>query len=414
MIELLTTNHFDRVLDLFDTTKSELKIISPFLSQSMADKLCAVVKDKGLVCTFITRFYLEDFISKANSLDALEQMIDTGIEVYAVRKLHTKLYLFDRVYGVLGSANFTNGGFKSNIELSVLIDQEKEFLEELHLYFDNMKNAVMNSEEGLVTKAVIANAREHYKRLFTSKKHAGKGAVTSLKIYGAALNKKDTLEDTDAMLEELKVCRAEKKDIVTELFTVASKSEQIKYPYTIWLKFDGEGNDRLNANEGFPMTVVKINGKTCYLSNYPFKVGSIKDNDDIYMAALTTDTHGKNQPVIVGRGKLEGFKEENHVTDSMIEDYDWMVRYPWYCIICESEVLDTTVNNGIPMDEIWDALGSDTYVSSFGRNEDIASVGRKHYQKAHIRLSGNAKELIDKKFEVLKSKYGVIQYTSEK
>ena len=66
------------------------------------------------------------------------------------------------------------------------------------------------------------------------------------------------------------------------------------------------------------------------------------------------------------------------------------------------------------MDEIWDALGSDTYISSFGRNEDIAAVGRKHYQKAHIRLSGNAKDLIDKKFDALKKKYGVIIYNSQK
>lgn len=414
MIELLTVNHFDKVLDLFDITSKEIKIISPFLSQSMADKLCQIVKDKGLTCTFITRFYLEDFIAKANSLDALEQMIDNGILVYAVRKLHTKLYLFDNKYGIMGSANFTNGGFKSNVELSILIEEEDALLSELHSYFDEIMDVVKGSPEGLITKSVIETSREQYKKLYTSKKYAGSGTVTSLKIYGASLNKKDNLDDTDTLLEELKFCRAEKKDCVSECFESVSKSEQKTYPYTIWLKFDGEGNDRLNANEGFPMTDVIINGKTCYLSNYPFKVGSIKDDDVIYMAALTTDTHGKNQPVIVGRGKLEGFKEENSVTDDMLTKYDWMSRYPWYCIISESEVLDTTVKNGIPMDEIWDALGSDTYISSFGRNEDIAAVGRKHYQKAHIRLSGNAKDLIDKKFDALKKKYGVIIYKSQK
>ena len=50
---------------------------------------------------------------------------------------------------------------------------------------------------------------------------------------------------------------------------------------------------------------------------------------------------------------------------------------------------------------VWEALGSDTYIASFGRNEDIPSVGRKHYQKAHIRLSGNAKEFTDHQFDVL-------------
>lgn len=32
-------------------------------------------------------------------------------------------------------------------------------------------------------------------------------------------------------------------------------------------------------------------------------------------------------------------------------------------------------------------------------------VSKKHYQKFHIRLSGNAKEFIDEKFELLKNKY---------
>ena len=54
-----------------------------------------------------------------------------------------------------------------------------------------------------------------------------------------------------------------------------------------------------------------MNNGIWYLSNYPFKVHSVKDNDEIYFAALTTDVKGKNQPVIVGRGHLVGFTEEN-------------------------------------------------------------------------------------------------------
>ena len=89
-----------------------------------------------------------------------------------------------------------------------------------------------------------------------------------------------------------------------------------------------------------------------------------------------------------------------------------MTRYPWYCVIKDSKILDMPIEKGIPMDEIWDKLGSDTYISSFGKNESIADVAKKHHQKAHIRLSGNAKEYIDKRLNELEKQYGVIEYNS--
>lgn len=53
---------------------------------------------------------------------------------------------------------------------------------------------------------------------------------------------------------------------------------------------------------------------------------------------------------------------------------------------------------------VWDELGSNTYVASFGKNETLVEVARKHYQKAHMRLSGNAKNFIDMKLEELEKK----------
>ena len=75
MIELLTDNHLDKILDLFDGAEQNVNIVSPFLTMSMAEKLCEVKEKKNLVCTFITRMYLEDMLAKANSLDALELML---------------------------------------------------------------------------------------------------------------------------------------------------------------------------------------------------------------------------------------------------------------------------------------------------------------------------------------------------
>ncbi len=407
-MQVLTNNHYDRILDLFDGITKRIKIISPFISESMAKKLCDVIKKSNIKCEFITRFYLEDMFAKANSMDAIEMMMDTGIEVYALKGLHTKLYLFDDDYGVLGSANFTAGGFKSNVELSLLMDKEDNILDELHSYFDDLLTRIKQSKEGLITKEVLASGREKYKYSFSSKKNK---EVKSTFMYGASLDKKNIFENPNDILKEIEKCKNE-EDIIDSMFRSFEGHEQVFYDHTIWLKFDGEGNDRLEAKEKFPMTEVQVDDRVWYLSNYPFKVHSIKENDEIYLAALTTDVRGKKQPLIVGRGHLAAFKEENYVRNEWLKEHSWMTRYPWYCVIKDSKVLNMPIEKGIPMDEIWDKLGSDTYISSFGKNETIAAVAKKHHQKAHIRLSGNAKDYIDKRLDELEKKYGVIDYNS--
>ena len=70
MIEVLTNNHFDKLLDLFDGTKKDIKIVSPFLTMSMAEKLRDIITENNISCIFITRFYLEDVIAKANSINS--------------------------------------------------------------------------------------------------------------------------------------------------------------------------------------------------------------------------------------------------------------------------------------------------------------------------------------------------------
>ena len=412
MIDVLTDNHYEKILDLFDGTESAIKIISPFISLSIAKKLCDVVNEnKNVKCQFITRFYLEDMIAKANSLDAIELMMDSGIEVYALKGLHTKLYLFDNNHGVLGSANFTAGGFISNIELSIHLENDSKIINELNQYFDGLLEKMKLCEEYFITEEMISHARELYKSLVAGKKQSK--STRSVLMYGASIDKITKFDTTDAKIAELDACIGE-QDKVHELFKQTEIAEQRNYDYNVWLKFSGESDNRLVATEELPMTDVMLNGKKVYLSNYPFNVYSVKNGDEIYFAALTTDLKGKNQPVIVGRGHLMAYSKENVICKEWINQYPWMERYPYYVIIADAKIIDTKVSNGIPMDEIWDKLGSDTYICSFGKNESIDEVAKKHRQKAHMRLSGNAKDYIDNRLNELETKYGTIIYLSEK
>lgn len=158
----------------------------------------------------------------------------------------------------------------------------------------------------------------------------------------------------------------------------------------------------------------KIIRVKCSHSSQPLYECEIFRKDARLLGAyITTDTKGKNQPVIVGRGIMRGFTEKNCVQPIWIQNYDWMERYPYYCVLQEAKILNTGVANGIPLSTVWDELGSNTYTVSFGRNETLAEVARKHYQKAHMRLSGNAKNFIDMKLEKLEKKYGFIEYISD-
>ncbi|SCY45773.1 PLD-like domain-containing protein [Pseudobutyrivibrio sp. AR14] len=408
-MELLTDNHYEKILDLFDSVEQEIKIISPFLSMPLAEKLVRVVSKKHINCVFVTRFYLEDMFAKANSIDAIKLMMDAGIEVYALKGLHTKLYLFDNTAAIIGSANFTTGGFASNIELSILFN-EKSLINEVHAYFNNLLEQILETGEGKMTYEVLDSAKEKYDSLLSLKKSKG---TRNTYMYGASLDRKTRFETTQAIVDELDKCSTENNDVVSNMFKESSNREKVINDFTAWLKLEGSGENRLNPEEKYYTNVVILNGEKVYPLNYTAskKPSSVKNGDVAYIAPLSCDKKGKNQPIIVGKGRLRAFDNGNDATlyPDWIKKYPWMEeKYPWYCLMKEHFVLDTQIENGIPLQEIWDRFGSDTYESSFGKEEPYVEVAKKHYEKCHIRLSGNAAEYIDARLEELKKKYGVI------
>lgn len=399
MINILSNDHYETMLNLFDGTESEIKIISPFLSLSMANKLCEIIsKNPNIQCSLITRFYIEDFVNHANDFDALEKLLKNGVALYAIRGLHTKLYLFDQENAIVGSANFTAGGLKNNIELSLHIQEENTLIVELQHYFNQLIDRIKNDPEQRITQEIIDKGRLECNKLFTDKK--GTGTTYSISMYGAQTELPkyfDPIKDIGQSKKD--------KDIVYEMFKDIEKRLLVNLGHTIWLKFDGEGNKRIMGK--YEITECIINGEKKFLSCYPWKPSAVKDGDEIYLAALSQDYNGKNQPMIIGKGLLKGFQNSNYVDTEMIKSYDWMNRYPWYCIIEDLHIIDTSVQNGYPLDELLKKLGSDTYESSFGKNEDIPEVSKKHHQKAHIRITSYAKDLIDKELNKLFVKYGI-------
>ena len=122
-IELLDNNHRDAIIEAFEKAQRQIRIISPFVQETMSRYLVDSA-GRGITSQLITRFYREDFIRSVSSLTALKNLQTAGVDIYALKDLHAKLYLFDDNIAIIGSANFTGGGFGNNIELSLYIENE--------------------------------------------------------------------------------------------------------------------------------------------------------------------------------------------------------------------------------------------------------------------------------------------------
>lgn len=130
------------LFDVLSEGKKTIVLISPYIGFEMASKLLAYKnKHDGLSIKIITTFNRQSFIESASSLNGLKILVAKGVEVYALKGLHTKMYLIDDTYCLTGSANFTSNGLKYNHEVLVYFDQPNE-VQPFSLYAKKLFNAV--------------------------------------------------------------------------------------------------------------------------------------------------------------------------------------------------------------------------------------------------------------------------------
>ena len=87
-------------------------------------------------------------------LEVLKNLIERGVKIIAIKNLHTKLYLFDNSTAIIGSANFTSGGFGKNVELSVQLKNNPDEIKQLCEYYDNL---LRDNKDYEVTVEMINN-----------------------------------------------------------------------------------------------------------------------------------------------------------------------------------------------------------------------------------------------------------------
>ena len=407
-IQLISKEHHENLVALFDEAEYSIKIISPFVGSEMANLLTTLKhQNPELDIKMITRFYSGDFILGVSQIRALKDLHESGVEIYALKGLHTKLYLIDSDVGLLGSANFTSGGFKFNHELSLKVVDEPEINRQMQTYFDELVNAILGQgTEYLLTLDKI----EQEIKYVTKKLELDRNKSVTYKYgkFGAELPTYDFNSDGETTKQD--------EDLIQKFISQSLKPRNSKSltndGITIWLKFVGVTDSRFSLDEKYQPQIEKgyPAGITCYPTNK--KPSSVSAGDLIYIAAVSMDE--KDHPVlpyIVGRGKTAGFNPNNIATQEMLKNNEWMVRYQNFCAFTEYEYIDATIGECIPLVEVLHALHSDTYVSTEGEHISMDKLRKRHTQKAHIRITATAKDFIDNAFEGVAKKYGVHKLT---
>ena len=421
MIEVVTDEHYSLISSLFEESIDSIRIISPFLSRKMADLLCEEA-NKGVECSFITRFYLQDFLDGSNTLDGLQDMLDAGVKLYALIGLHTKLYLFDEMDAIVGSANFTEGGLVRNVELSIHLNDEPA-IDMLQDYYDDIVSKVEKADDGVITQEMLDDYKERYKKLKESKSKLDGGKHIVGTIRGAVLdrNARNIKEDSGKVFTEIEANSGERlSDPVYTALGGKKEAASYKNLRNIILKFSASAKKRANGNEPMYMHAFKDNGKSVYISNFSEarkkSAMTIEEGDETFFCVHSYDKDGNACPLIVGKGYFRKYNNSNDARlKEWITQFDWLVEYPIYCVISEAKVIDAPVNCGIPLRELTDALGYKTYMHTRDNPDKYPKekVAKAHGQQAMLALSPEAKEYLDERLDELGKKYGWKKYESE-
>ncbi len=421
MIEIVTEEHSKLIKSLFTKTNDSIRIISPFLSKDTAVLFCDAAR-KGVDCSFVTRFYLQDFVDGSNSIEGIQMMIDSSVKVYALIALHTKLYLFGKSDAIVGSANFTNGGLLRNVELSLHFNNEEHVLKELEDYFEEIRSKIELDPDGRITQEMLDDMKDRYTKQKEKKKQPGDTNYTVF-MRGAALDRKakSVKDNTGDAIAEIKNHIDERKDDVVFIALGGSRDDiSYKTPQNIILKFSASAKKRADGNKPMDMHSFIDGGKSVYISNFSEarknSAKSVEDGDETFFCVHSYDKNGKESPLIVGKGFFRKYNSNNDARKKdWITQFKWLTEYPIYCVISEAKVINAPVNCGIPLREMIDALGYKTYLHTRDNPEKYPKekVAKAHGQQAMLALTPEAKDYLDKRLEELGKQYGWVNYKSE-
>lgn len=163
----------DLLLESADQIKRKLLLVSPFFTTDVIGAIeeslqgNSDLQTHGVEVQVLTRIRVEDFQSKASSLEALEELLQWPtrhpawkVFLRAIDNIHAKVWVFDEDLAFVGSGNATHSGLESNIEYGLAVKDSQLVAQILTDWQRYLKEGTTISSEQL---AAIRQALERLK-----------------------------------------------------------------------------------------------------------------------------------------------------------------------------------------------------------------------------------------------------------
>lgn len=351
-------------------------------------------------CILITRFDREDFIKGVSSLTGLERLIKAGVKMYALQGLHTKLYIFDGMSVIMGSANFTFNGFYKNHEFGIFIEKEAEFSEECNNYFEGLLNDIESSGDWEITLGRIETEKPYCDDAVTGRASSQKKPrknelpVTiqpNIVKWGAKLE----------LHSPQQLDKNEEKDILEEILKEDDETRIQERNTGIWLKFEGNSENHIPNHLTYFEKRKREHRKRTF---FPKPPSGIKDGQLLFMTMVSTDKNDKGTPIIVGYAITSGFNEKNIVDDNApFISNDKRGRYPYFVELTSGRFLKAPIKEGITLRELARELQTDLYPNPKSNFNEIIYT---HRQKSHLQVTEKAHDYIMQRLQSLFKEFG--------
>lgn len=338
------------------------RLICPFVKAPVLDELLDE-HDPGDVL-LITRFRLADFCDGVSDLAALRRVIASGGRVRGVKGLHAKVYIFGTTRAAVTSANLTSRGVGSNHEFGC-VSEEPGFVAACSAYFgdlwrmagDDLDEVRLNEWKDQVD--VVLNTGGRAARKVALPDH---GTPVGDDMVGVG--------DADIEIDE----------------GWPSESGQA------FVKFFGEGSNRVAWSHS---VLDEVERSGCHWAcTYPAskRPRAVHEGDTLFVGRLVeaprdTLIFGRT----IGRAHVPGRDE---ATAAEIQSRWWKQKWPHYIRVHDAEFVAGELRNGVSLNALMDALGSDAFTSTQnnarsgnGRN---TNPRRAYMQQPAVRLTDEA------------------------
>jgi len=124
MIQLLKTPTENVFFESIKACNKNIILCAPYIKKNIVQK---IIKEKNINANLevITTANIASFIRGASDIEAIEELLESGIKVINHQHLHAKIYVFDKEKAIITSANLTYNGLNKNYEYGILIDDKK-------------------------------------------------------------------------------------------------------------------------------------------------------------------------------------------------------------------------------------------------------------------------------------------------